>query len=273
MISANIVTQILTVSQTTTSTKGMFGGGGEHRCECGKPDDFISMLDSIAARQMDGIISNSQYFSDLNSFSFPDSPSSDMVDLIAGILDGDGEFGDEQSPFDFLQSLSTTQLTTFQAVHYSNQSPNGDSKTVKSIQVIMERIADVDDSEAVFPPLTAPAEVKDAWESATQGVSPRDVLLVSGMLFGMAFSQMNDETADTNNTDLAVTEQKNNQDIFSWELDQYWEQVEALLALIDKSLQKDPEKSSDLNGAKELITDFLAELDEADKTEETTTVS
>jgi hypothetical protein len=270
MISANIVTQILTVTTSTPINDKQLGeGGGGGRCGCGKPNDFMAILDSISAQQPDGIAANSPFFSGSDNFSFPQSQASDMVDLLAGILNGAGDTGDEQTPFDFLQSLSASQMTTFQGVQYSTQSSTGDSRTVKSIQVIMQRITDVEDTNAIFPPANAPAGIQDAWDSATKGANQKDITMVSGMLFSMALNQSSSDTAEPNQVDAAQAVETD-QDIISWELDQYWQQVEALLALIDKSLMKDPDKEADIEGAKGLLTNFL---DELEKTEETATVS
>jgi|SaaInl7_135m_RNA_FD_contig_21_3266095_length_1629_multi_9_in_0_out_0_2 hypothetical protein len=270
MISASVVTQILTVSQTTSITEQpRIEGGGRGRCGCGKPDDFMAILDSIAGQQPDGIAANSPFFPGLQNFSQPQSPMSDMVNLLAGILNGGGDKGDDQSPFDFIQSLSASQMTTFQAAQYSSESSIGDSRTVKSIQVIMQRVTDVEDNSTIFPPANAPEKVQDAWDSATDGASQKDIMLVTGMMFSMALSQSSSDTTQTDQVDIAQAAEAN-QDIFSWELDQYWKQVDALLALIDKSLMKDPEKSADVEGAKGLLVNFL---DELDKTEETATVS
>ncbi|MBF0193779.1 MAG: hypothetical protein HQL71_04440 [Magnetococcales bacterium] len=263
MISANVVTQILSVSQTTSITNNPLREGGG-KCGCGKHDDFMAILDSIAAKQPDGIAANSPFFPGLQNFSSLQSSTSDMAGLLAGILNGAGGDEQEQSPFDLIQSLTTSQMATFQAAQYSTQSYSDDNKTVKSFQVIMQHINDVDDNSTLFPPANAPQGVKDAWDNATKEASQRDIMLVTGMMFSMALSQSTFDTENIEQVEL-IDGSGTNQDIFSWEQDQYWEQVEALLALIDKSLMKNPDKSEDIEGAKGLLANFLDELENNEK--------
>ncbi|MBF0358146.1 MAG: hypothetical protein HQL70_06025 [Magnetococcales bacterium] len=261
MISANIVAQIITVQQTTTQgAENQFQKPDKSHGCCGhKQDDFMSILEDVAAQQLDGLAANSPFFPGMQNDSQRFQSSSDSIDMFAGLLSNSSSNG-SQDQFSFMQSLSIAQMRTFQP--YEAGLTEGAS--FREVQGIMHRVAGLFDhhseqnsqkSPPLFPPANAPQEVVDAWNQASSNASETDIMLVSGMFFSMAL------TESENQGGIAAIGEES-QDIFSEESEQYWQQIDALLAMIDKSLEKSPEKTEAMEGAKELLTDFLDQLNE-----------
>ena len=263
MISANIVAQIITGQQTTTQ-------GAENQLQkpnksegcCGhKQDDFMSILEDMAAKQLDGLASNSPFFPGMQNESQGFQSSSESINMFAGLLSSStSSDGSQQDQFAFMQSLSVSQMTTFQP----SEGGLAGGASFREVQAIMHRVADLfndysdqssQETQQLFPPANAPQEVVDAWNEASSNASETDVMLVSGMFFSMAL------TESENQADIAAIGD-DSQDVFSEETEEYWQQIDALLAMIDKSLEKSPEKTEAMEGAKELLTDFLDQLNE-----------
>ncbi|MBF0455488.1 MAG: hypothetical protein HQL72_11815 [Magnetococcales bacterium] len=274
MISANIVAQVMTVSQVTYRSQV----GSEHAsavdggCPCDKKNDFMAILDEMAARQPDGLSANSPFFPGMGQGgSFLDRSSEENIHLFASMLSGDKKVG-SQDPFNFIQSLNSSQKSTFQSIEYGLASSAGSQMIFEEAKALFQQVSDsffnrdnglgsnTQPNQWDFPPAGAPEKVMKAWDQASSEASEMDKMLVSGLFFGslMAEGQPSDQKG----------EEGTSQALYSLTLDQYWQQVETLMALIDRSVQREPQRESDTNGAKDLLGRFLEELEKVSGTEE-----
>ena len=282
MIPANIVAQVMSISQVTQmtqlnieSTKDI-GGSGGGRC-CGH-NDFRAIFDDIAAMQEDGLAVNSPFFPGFQDNSLAKKPSSELVDFFSSIIAGSGNSDSaKEDPYSFMQSLSMSQLTTFQSIQYVGSSQAGGGLDLAGARDLLQQVSasfsrregnflgGLADNQFAFPPVDAPPGVAEAWDKASAGASSEDKMLVSGLLLGFSLANNipSKEAAPPPyfNDGAGV----GGEDPFSWDFDQYWQQVETLLALIDRSLQQQPERESDTEGAKDLLTRFLDELQKVEE--------
>jgi hypothetical protein len=271
MISADVVAQVMSVSRVTQVSKMTVGSfmnadnsGG---CCCRRQNDFTAILEDIAARSPEGIDANSLFFPGIQDSSASRQPSSDMIGLFAGLISGDGQNEFEQDPFEFIQSLSMQQRTTYQSFDYMTNTSSANGKIdFAEAKALFQRIASTflnnggefgSESQLMFPPAHAPQEVREAWDRASSDAVEVDKILVSGMFIGMAINDDMPRDRGEQSTSLPAGVE---------ELDQYWQQVETLLALIDQALERSPEREADIDGAKGLLVRFLDELNEVSET-------
>ena len=278
MISADVVAQVMSVTQVTQTTKitmESFSDSGKSGgcCRSGQ-NDFTAILEDIAARSANGVNSNPLLSLGIQDGETSQALSSDMIGFFAGLISGDEQTESGQSPFDFIQSLSMQQRTTYQSFDYMSISSTNSEVSFEEAKTLLHRVAntfgnrgsgefgmDAPESQWQFPPTNAPQEVMDAWDKVSSEASEEDLILVSGMFIGLALGENMEKGRMEHPPPPRMAE--NSQESSIEEIDQYWQQVKTLLELIDQALERSPERESEIDGAKGVLVNFLDELNEA----------
>ncbi len=271
MINAAVVAQVMSVTKVTQTRQVAVGpreageGGG---CCCCRHDDFNAILDDISARNASGMSPHPLFSTAIQDGGLGQMPSSEMVGFFAGMLNGETQTTATQDPFEFMQSLSSQQRSSFQTFNYLEITAIGTDVNIEDAQSLLQQVAgtmggigsEPTENQWRFPPPSAPQEIRDAWDRASMDASEADKILVAGMFIGISMGMMEGSWEDDAGSMGTVSEQSSPNELTVDELDRYWQQVETLLALIDQALEKSPERADEIEGAQKLLGDFLDEL-------------
>ncbi|MBF0446863.1 MAG: hypothetical protein HQL67_01550 [Magnetococcales bacterium] len=273
MIPADVVSQIMTITQVTQVTNISVDRSAGSECSgCGR-NDFAGMLDDIFEKKSDAPSSMPSFFPGVEDGLFSMNGSSDLFGLFSQMVGQEKRGTDTaQSPFDFIQSMS--RQTAFQSASFFSQSEATSGFAVEDPSALMHRLAHAlgrqsrefdsltTDNQWTFPPADAPQEVTDAWNAATANATEADKMLISGLFMGLIMQEQMTANDGESSDDSVSSIEAGAENIQILEMEQYWQQVEALMAMIDRSVESNPERQADSAGARGILELFLGGLKE-----------
>ncbi|MBF0446857.1 MAG: hypothetical protein HQL67_01510 [Magnetococcales bacterium] len=275
MIPADVVSQVMTITQVTQVTNISIDRSTSKECSgCGR-NDFAGMLDDIFEKKSDNPSSISSFFPGVEDGLFSMNGSSDLFGLFSQMIGQERRAtGTAQSPFDFIQSMSMGRQATFQSASFFSQSEAASGFGIEDPSALMHRLAHAlgrqsrefdrltTDNLWTFPPADAPQEVTNAWNAATTGATEADKMLISGLFMELIMQEQKDVNDSDSSDDLLSGIGVDTETQQALEMEQYWEQVEALMAMIDRSVENSPERQADSAGARGILELFLVGLKE-----------